>query len=152
PVLDEIVKLSDIKFGIFPRRFRETFRNHRPAATPALLSDANLIPGSLQKLSRGLSDVGIVVINKRIVKEDDFARRQSIGRTARGAISVGEPRLESLRRKQRKLTSRINADKPIESAPKDRIGQSPIGQAWPHGGHFTCSVNVREHPRPKRCA
>src|SRR5262249_46761284 len=47
PVFDKIIKLPDIKVGIFPRRFRETFRNHRPAATPALLGDANLITGSL---------------------------------------------------------------------------------------------------------
>src|SRR5262249_4535236 len=69
-----------------------------------------------------------------------------------GAIPLGEPRFECLRRKERKLASRVNSDKPVESTPKDRIGQCPIGQTWPDGGHFTCSVNIREHPRPERRA
>src|SRR5262245_13573013 len=90
-VFDEIMKLPNVKVRIFARGFRETLRNHRPAATPTLLSDANFISRGFEKLRCSLPNIGIVVVNKSVVEKDDLACCESTRRFSRRAIPFGEP-------------------------------------------------------------
>src|SRR5438093_8061464 len=106
-----------VELRVFARRLRKTFRNHRaPATFP--LRKTNLVSGCFEQLDGGLPDVGIVVVNERIVEKDNLTIGNLRCRISNFRfIALRKPGFKSFCRKERQLAARIDSYKSIQGAP-----------------------------------
>src|SRR6202521_1111231 len=77
--LDERMELANVEIRVRARGFREAFRDHRAPAALSL-GKTNLVAGRFEQLYGSLSDFRIVVIDKRVMEEDDFSGGQLVFR------------------------------------------------------------------------
>ena len=71
-ILDEWVKLPNIECGTFAGGIRKSLGDHGPAATLAI-DETHLVSRRLQELHCGFTNIGIVVVDERVVEENHFS-------------------------------------------------------------------------------
>src|SRR5437870_10379834 len=111
------MELANVEIRVRACGFRKAFRDHRPPAALSL-GKTNLIAGRLEQLYGSLSDFRIVVIDKRVMEEDDFPGGQLGFRISSLRFAAfREPRLKRVGREERQFPSGIDSHKSIHGAP-----------------------------------
>src|SRR5206468_3899390 len=106
------MKPLNVVFRIRACFFRKTLGNHRASAALSI-GDANLVAGRFKQLGRRLPNIGIVVVEKSVVEQNDFAGNFGIRISEFGFAGV-EPGLECMLSEYGKLAAGVNSDETVE--------------------------------------
>ena len=71
-ILDEPMQAGDVELGISARGVGKTLGNHRTPAAGAL-AKINLVPGRLQNFNRRNTDLRVIKVNERVMKQNDLS-------------------------------------------------------------------------------